>query len=254
MRAIVTVGVSDNRIFAPYLARFRDTFRKYGGADYMKIWQTWPPGSPTHREVHYGFKVHAVAEALARGATSVLWFDCDAYAIAPLEPLWQRLEKDGHVLVEDANRLGEWSSDHSLSVFGLTRDEAMDIRLGCGTCWGLDFTSERSRTFFERLKTYAKAEHFNGTHVSRLPGLPPPSTEGQAMSTDSRCKGHRGDEIYMPLLARELGMATHVGVEFIGGCGTVTPLACVKSGYDLPQPVGVGVVNGLLDDGVDYNE
>ena len=154
-RAIVTVGASETRLFGPYLERFKRTMREYGGADYLKIWhKEWPPGSPTHHEAHYAFKVHAVYETAARGYTSILWLDCSANAFKPIEPMWERLERDGHVLVEDANMLGKWCGDRTLEVFGVSRDKAMTIPLMCGTCWGVDLTVERSRVFLERLRSY----------------------------------------------------------------------------------------------------
>ncbi|KKW46521.1 MAG: hypothetical protein UY96_C0003G0024 [Parcubacteria group bacterium GW2011_GWB1_56_8] len=240
-RAIVTVGVSGTRPFGVYLDRFKRTFAEFGGADYLKIWhRDWPPGSASHRDIHYGFKVHAIYEAWQKGFTSILWMDSSCSAFASLDPLWLRLERDGHVLVEDANALGNWCSDFSLQTFGITRDDAMKIRLMCGTCWGVDLTNERSKTFLERLRNFATAEHFNGTHRSRLDGLPAgghprPGTEGASVSNDERVWGHRSDEVYMSLLARELGMITHSGVEFIGGSGNTNPRACVRSGYDLPH-------------------
>jgi len=237
-RAIVMVGVSQSRLLEPYVARFRETFKKYACCDRIYIYdKAWPPGSPCHLECNYGFKVHAVNHARSEGFQKILWFDSSCYAFAPLEPLWQRLERDGHVLIEDANALGKWSSDRSLEDFNVTRDQAMSMRLMCGTCWGVDLTFERSRIFLDKLLSCATPENFNGTHKSRLPGLTPhprPKTGGAAVSNDERCWGHRSDEVYSALIANELNMKTHVGVEFIGGCGTPTETSCVRSGYDLP--------------------
>jgi hypothetical protein len=235
-RAIVSVGVSQSRVLDLYINRMERSFAEHGCADEMFIWdQHWPPNSLPHRDCNYGFKVHAVDYARFRGIDSILWFDASCYAIKSVEPLWQRLERDGHVLIEDAERLGKWSSDASLRQFDITRDEAMKFPLMCGTCWGVDLRTERSRVFFDRLLALATPENFNGTHVSRHPGLrehPRPGTEGAKYSDDERCWGHRSDEVYMSLLARELGMQTHVGIEFVGG-GAVTEAACVRSGYDL---------------------
>lgn len=239
-RAIVTVGVSesDDRDFRPYLGRFKRTFAEFGQAD-IAIWhKTWPPGSPRHGECHYAFKVYAVLEAARRGYTSILWCDSSCSAFAPLTPMWERIERDGHVLIDDANSCGQWSSDHCLTTFEITRDEAMNIRLMCGTCFGFDLTYERSRTFLDRLCSYAVPEHFQGTHVSRLVENthPRPGTEGAEMSTDSRCWGHRSDEPYMALLARELKMKTIAAdKEFIGGGGTPVECSCIRCGYDLPK-------------------
>lgn len=240
-RAIVTVGISDARIFGPYLDRWTRTFGQYGGADYMKVWhREWPPGSMTHRQCHYAFKVHAVWETYQRGYTSILWFDASCWATRPLGPLWERLERDGHVLVEDANKLGNWSSDASLAMFNVTRDEAMKIPLMCGTCWGVDLTNPRSLTFLERLRALAVPENFIGTHNSRHPGLrqhPRPGTEGAMVSNDERVWGHRSDEVWMSLLSHDLGMGTHAGVEFSGG-GACDDRTCVRSGYNID--IGAG--------------
>jgi len=237
-RAIVTVGISQSRVLDIYIKRFGETFAPNCSGGEIFIWdEQWPPGSPQHRDCNYAFKAHAVDYVRSVGFERVLWFDASCYAIKPIEPLWQRLELDGHVLLDDANKLGTWSSDHSLAHFGVSRDEAMTIPLMCGTCWGLDLTVERSRTFLDRLLSLAVPEHFNGTHVSHHPALaaahPRPGSDGARMSTDARCWGHRSDEVYMSLLARELGMKTHTGVEFVGGA-SVTEQACVRSGYDLP--------------------
>lgn len=235
-RAIVCVGISQSRVLDLYVKRMEETFTQYGGAE-LFIWdKLWPPGSLSHQECNYGFKVHAVNYARNAGFTSILWFDASCYAIKPIDLLWERLERDGHVLIEDANNLATWSSDASLAQFNVSRDEAESIRLMCGTCWGLDLTVERSRVFLDRLLALATPDNFNGSHVSRLPGLNPhprPGTHGALFSTDARCWGHRSDEVFMSLLAKELGMKTHVGEEFVGGM-TVGERACVRSGYDLP--------------------
>lgn len=246
-RAVVTVGISEARLFGPYLERWERTFRQYGCADYLKIWQhEWPPGSLPHGQCHYAFKVHAVWDAYVRGYTSILWMDSSCHAIRPLSALWQRLERDGHVLIEDANRLGNWSSDRSLAQFGISRDDAMKMPLLCGTCWGVDLTNPRSLEFIRQLRQYATPDNFMGTHNSRLPGLtatphPRPGTEGATVSDDERAWGHRSDEVYMGGLAHKLGMQTHVGVEFVGG-STVNEHACVRSGYDLPPLNGAVAV------------
>lgn len=246
-RAIVTVGVSDGRIFGPYLERFERTFREYGGADYFKMWhREWPTGSPTHRNINYAFKLYAVQDAMDHGCTSVLWFDASCWAIRPLGSMWQHLERDGHLLIRDVNTLATWASDHSLAQFNVTRDEAEGIYLMCGTGYGLDLTNDRSRTFLERMRSHAIPGNFNGTHKSRHPGLaiehPRPDTSGALYSDDPRCYGHRSDEVYMSLIARDLGMETHIGEEFAGG-STVWEKSCVRSGYTLPLNAGPDTYN-----------
>lgn len=233
-RAIVTVGVSPVRRFGPYLERLKRTFREHGHADYLKIWhREYPPGAPAHKEVHYGFKVHALWDLFEKGYDMLLWLDASCNALRTIEPLWKRIERDGHALINDANPLGVFSSDRALKQFNITRDQAMDIHLMCGACFGFDMTRVRNRVFLERLRGYARPENFNGNHVSRLQGLPEAPVDTNK-SKDPRFQEHRADEVYMALLARELGMLTYdANIDFIGG-EPDNGIGCIRSGYDLP--------------------
>lgn len=232
-RAIVTVAISEGgRIFGPYIDRFRASFAEHGAADEVKVWhREWPPNSPPHRECHYAFKVHAIREAARRGFTSVLWFDVSCHLAGSLEPVWERLEHDGHLLLADANWLGNWSSDHAIEHFGVSRDEAMGIHLMCGAVYGLDLRSEQSRAFLDVLSVLAVPEHFNGRHDGGAVGR----LSEDAGSADLRVRGHRSDEVYGALLARRLGMEVHP--DDVTGRG-----ALVRGSYDISLPPG-----GLVD-------
>lgn len=251
-RAIVTVGVDYARKFGPYHERFEKTLAPAAGlscADDIKRWETeWPPGSPTHAEAHYAFKVHALKDAWRRGFTSLLWLDVSCYAVASLEPLWKVIEEQGYFLAGEpaldsetglvapdcdmasTDKLGEWSSDQSLSAFKVTRDQAMRIPLLCGCIIGLDLMHQRSRTFLDRMISFAVPEHFNGTHASGLLGMSSMS-EGWMVSDDPRVRGHRSDEVYMSLLARELKMPS--SAEFFTGGMAPKPSTVLRSGYSL---------------------
>lgn len=247
-RMIVSVGVSDTRVFAPYHYRLACSLFRYGCAESFTRWKDrWPPGSPSHAEANYAFKAHALSFAAECGATSLLWLDVSCYAVAPLEPLWEHIEREGHFLGGEPqldpetglvdpkqpatfDSLGEWSGDLALETFGLSRDDAMRAVLLSGCCIGLDLRRERSRTFLDRLLSYATPEHFNGTHTSGVLGKLGGSAR-RPVSTDPRCKGHRSDEVYMALLARDLKM-TSSGEFFTGGMPP-KPSTVLRSGYDI---------------------
>lgn len=232
-RAITTVGVSKQRDFTAYHARFISTMESHGKADDILVWSdSWPKGSPSHTEVHYAFKVHAVEEARAKGHRFVLWLDVSCHALRSLEPLWKRIEEMGWFFLVGWDLLGNWSSDHCLSGWDITRDEAMKIKLFSGTIMGFDFHNPKSLAFLSMWKDFATAEHFNGTHRSGLVG-PPPETEGAKMSSDPRCQGHRCDEPYTTLIAKALSMEPAVlGDLFCGGFDK-TERCVIASGYDL---------------------
>ncbi len=249
-RAIVTVGVSSTRVFGPYHERSQRTLEKFSCADEILRWSNdWPSGGASHAEINYGFKVRAMEVAKARGFSSILWLDVSCYAVAPLEPLWQEIEHEGHFLAGQPSldpstgfvspdhqgpfdNLGEWSSDLTLETFKLTRDAAFRVPLLCGCCVGLSLKSARSSLFLQQLVGFAVPEHFNGTHKSGILGTCG-GTASRPVSTDPRCKGHRSDEVYMALLARELKMSSHAEF-FGGGIPNDKPSIVLRSGYDIP--------------------
>ncbi len=170
-----------------------------------------PPGSPAHAEVPYGFKLYAIREAQRRGRTSVLWLDSPCVAVAPLDPLFDRVERDGHLLVSSGERLGNWASDDCLASFGLTRDFALGLPLLNGTYIGLDLTKERPREWLEEMIRCAGRGLFSGPYLTghapeEVRAARPHKSVGQ-VSKDPRCWGHRHDEAVGSALAHKLGLA-----------------------------------------------
>lgn len=238
MRAIITVGVSHERNFRPYLDRWERTMNEHGRAEIVTAYRkNWPPNSPSHGEVNYAFKLYAILEARRLGATQILWLDCSCHALRSLEPLWKEIETTGYYLIHGEDRLGNWSSDDCLQGFELTRDDAMDIKLLSGTIVGLDMTKGVAQAFLGSWLAYAAPRHFNGTHKSSLkPNQPIPEEEGKRMSDDPRCQGHRADEPYTTISARRLSMkSTPIATShFYGGYGDDGSGKClIRSGYDL---------------------
>ena len=234
-RCIVTVGVNPQRAFGQFHERFDRTMRKFGDADEVIQWrEDWPPGSPSHEKVHYGFKVHAIEEARRRGHTLILWLDVSCFAMKPMAPLWDRIKEKGHFFIIGDDRLGNWSSDHCLGYFGVSRDEAMAIKLFSGTIVGLNLANPQAVEFFAQWKAHAVPEHFNGTHRSGLLGYVP-DTEGKLMSSDPRCQGHRADEPYTTLIARRMGLAPSFLGDFFSGGMDVTENCVLRSGYDTKE-------------------
>ena len=212
-RAIVSVAVRE-----PYVARgarMRPTLDRFGCCDYVKIFDNWPPGAPTHFEHHYAFKWGAFKHAADLGYKRILWLDSACVALAPLEPMWQEIESIGHLFAPDENALGKWSSDESLARYGVTRDAAMDMRLFCGSWFGLNFDFPAAASFFEEWGQLAAAAGgpFMSSHSEYAPDKMRslPVTDGPSravISDDPRCVGHRSDETYYSLMAHARGMST----------------------------------------------
>jgi hypothetical protein len=180
VRCIVTVATGR---YVPLQERMIGSLSAAGYRDGLLRWtDSLPPGSPSHEQVPYGFKVYAFREARRRGSTSVLWLDAPAFARASVDPLFEAIERSGHLFVGGEERLGRWSSQACLEAFGLSRAEATQAGLMNGTFIGLDLTVPRTLRWFEEWARACERGLFNGNH------------------------GHRHDEAVGSCLAWRLGM------------------------------------------------
>jgi hypothetical protein len=184
-------------------------------ADWRDAILSWtdalPPGSPTHAEVPYAFKLFAIREALRRGHTSLLWLDSPCRVAQSLDSIFERIESEGHLFVGGDDRLGNWANDECLAAFGFSRNEAMGLKLMNGTFIGLDFSHERTRTWIEEIeRSYARGL-FQGFYLSEhAPTAVRAAKPGKPVgfvSADPRCWGHRHDEAVGSCIAHRQGMA-----------------------------------------------
>jgi hypothetical protein len=226
------VSVAFRYPYVDYLAYFLKSLDAVGNAIPVVSWRDeLPPGSPTHQQVNYAFKWFAIAECIKRGFTSILWLDCACYARAPLEPLFDLIERDGHHFIYDDNALGKWISDKGLDYFKVTRDEAMTLKLMCGTCYGFDTTNPRTQAFLQAWRDSYDAgfwgQFYGGSYKDG-------ASLASMLSSDPRCCGHRSDEAAAAIIAHRLGMATtSVGHSPFGGGICYAPHVLINSGYDL---------------------
>jgi hypothetical protein len=207
MRCIVTVATEG---YVGLQRRLLDSLAGWRGR--MLAWTgALPPGSPSHEEEPYAFKLFAFREAAAAGCASVLWLDSPCVAAGSLDPVFDRLEREGHLLVSAGEPLGRWSNDACLRAYGLTRSEAMDVPLMHGSFVGLDLSRPSSRAWLDGMFAALARGLFRGpyfsTHapaevVARRPGKP-----RGPLGPDRRCWGHRHDEAVGSGLALRLGLS-----------------------------------------------
>ena len=204
------VNVATGR-YAPLQARLVGSLRAAGWPGGLLTWTDLPPGSPTHDDAPYGFKVFALREAERRGHRSILWLDAPCVETRPLDPVFDRIEKEGHLFVTGGERLGNWASDECLAASTLPRDEAMELPLLNGTFIGLDLSNERSRRWLDELQRSCERGLFRGPWLSdHAPAEVRARKPGKAagfVSNDPRCWGHRHDEAVGSALAHRLGLA-----------------------------------------------
>jgi hypothetical protein len=151
-RIVISVGIggSGDR-YEKYLRRLKRTVEDNWSGSTLFYEGVYPAGSPTHEEINYGFKAYALQEAVRQGYTCLLWSDACVIARAPLEPLFNHIEKEGYVLIGDSHRVRDWTSDKILAWAGIDRTTIPDTALCvAGGFVGIDITHPMGKLIYDR--------------------------------------------------------------------------------------------------------
>lgn len=164
-------------------------------------WRHFPPGSPTHHDSPYGFKVYAISDANTRGYTSVLWVDSPAYAVAQnMSPLFEKIEKDGYYAMSHIDPLSNWINDKTLDRMAVSRIETAGFNLPSGSCYGFNLEDNG-----------ATGEDYFKSGLSIFRTLKQLETEGYFRSevmSDVAC--HRHDEACLAAILIKNGLPIHL--------------------------------------------
>ena len=174
--------------------RLENSLKKVNYTDQYILWEnTYPPNSPTHQQVPYGFKTYAFLEAQRQGYDVVLWLDASMWAVKNPTPVFEHIEEHGYMIEAAGQWLGWWSTDAFLSHHGLTRDEAMKIPMFSAGFTGLDLRNSRSLEFLNK---------WHETAQDGISFIGPWKDSGP----DPNYKGHRHDMSAASLIAHKMGM------------------------------------------------
>lgn len=173
-------------------------------------WNCWPPGSPPHSVMPFAFKSHALRLAREQGYRRLLWLDASCWAVRSLETVWEKIERDGFLFMNNGYMLGEWSSDYCLDMFALTRDEAMKLGDMTAMMFGLDLDNPRVACWladFEQLCHDPRL--MNGSlhqHIGKDTIDPHSGYNCGVISHDPRCRGHAREQVVAGLLMHRHGL------------------------------------------------
>ena len=176
---------------------------------WRRWWDILPPGCPSHEESQYAFKIHALEEPIRSGFQHVLWMDTTFQPIDSIEPLWAHIQETGWFVAEQSAHLGSWTSDRALRIFGISRDEAMEIPLVYSGLVGINQASEVGLKIWERWRELYAAGAFRGPHYNEScvdPWVARGLKWAGHCSNDPRCEGHRHDESALSFVLHELGL------------------------------------------------
>lgn len=147
-------------------------------------------GSPTHQRNPYAFKLYAIMAARKMGYKQILYLDASVFAIKPLAPLFDIIEKEGYLMQNSGWKVSQWSNDNCLAYFGITREEAEGMYMyGDAGLLGLNFDNKIANDFY------------NGWMKSCLAG-----------AFVGSWKDHRHDMTCGSIVANKLGMKYREGI------------------------------------------
>lgn len=161
---------------------------------YNNVNQLW---CKPHVLVPYQFKVYAINKAYNDGYDLVLYCDASIWAIKNIQPVFDYIKENGHLLEYCGYTLGQYCSDTALNEFGISRDDAFNIQLHSAGFTGLNFRNPLSETFIKQWYEYAVQEK---TFIGDW------NNNNKQVSSDSRCLGHRHDQSVASFLAHKLQM------------------------------------------------
>lgn len=204
------VNVSVHRQYPRYQVRLLESLKRVGyKGDILKWTDEYPKGCPLHKDAPYNLKPYSLIEAMDKGYTSILWMDSPDYAIRPIEPIFEELEKEGCFIVAGADKLSDYISDGALGYFGMKREDTKDMRLICGQIFGFNLGHPTAKQMLLDLMKCAKAGFFSGHWRNR------------------------GEEPPLSVLAYRSGLKlTPLGGSFQAGRRNEDPRAIVRSGRD----------------------
>lgn len=152
---------------------------------------------PPHEMMPYAFKIGAFNHVADLGHRIILWCDAAVFAIKDLTPIFDHIEKHGHLFFQSGFNCAQWTSDTCLEKAVVTRDQAEKMPMYMACCMGLNLDHPRSMEFLRQLTQ-------QGLDGVSLPGSW--RNENHEVSQDPRCQGHRHDQSIGSLVAAKLGM------------------------------------------------
>lgn len=215
--------------YATYADRLERSLDEFGVDADRIIWRReFPTGSPPHQAMPYAFKYYAVKDAFQRGYRYAMWLDAGTQAIAPIEPLWDRIKTLGYVLLNGCDNLGKWISDYALEHYGYTRERAKEMKLAGGCLVGLDSENAAAQAFMKEWEVIVKDRKLimgaNRRHRDAGNGvmrsLMISDADESVISTDPFVEGHRSDESCFSLVMDRMGMQPITYTDWQAVCKT----------------------------------
>jgi hypothetical protein len=143
----------------------------------------------------YNAKAAAFEEAMKQGFTQILWVDAPVVARNDLSPLFDRMEKDGYLLIKNHSwNCAQTVSDACLNYFDISRDEAEKVQEIASGVMGIDTENPKGKKLIDAFIQACKDGAANG------------SRHHNNQSQDQRFRFHRQEQSVLSMIAYKQGL------------------------------------------------
>ncbi len=125
----------------------------HGYAGDTLLWKDeYPPGSPSHNDNPYAFKIYSFLEAINKGYKVILWLDASFWNIKTPHELFDIIQEYGIFGFRTGYNCAQTCSDAALEWSGFTRDEAETLPEIATGAVGLNLDNPDGKKVFDLWK------------------------------------------------------------------------------------------------------
>lgn len=139
-----------NGWYAAGVERLERSLIYHGSAADLLLWKgEYPPGSPSHNENPYAFKIYGFREAIRRGYKIMCHLDSSFWAIKNPDPLFDIINDHGNFGFRSGYNCAQTCPDNLLAAVGISRDEAQQIPETATGIVGINIDNPDGKKVFE---------------------------------------------------------------------------------------------------------
>lgn len=158
-RAIITFA-SFNKNYPRGLERLNNLIKNssYKGHLISRLggWPNINSGELKYAHIPYSFKVCFFNEVANIGYKKILWIDASVVPIVNLNSVFDQIEHDGYIVLDNWHNIGPYDNELSLNEYEISMDDAMSIRSCEVSVVGFDLSSKLGTLLFEDWYSYMK--------------------------------------------------------------------------------------------------
>jgi hypothetical protein len=150
--------------------------------------------------------------------------------------VWEKIERDGFLFMNNGWHLGQWASDYCLEQFGKTRDEAMQMLDLTAMMMGVNLDDPRAAAWLAEFEERCRDPRLMNGSLHNRPGErivdPHSGYDCGIISADPRCRGHSREQVVAGFLAHKHGLLPY----------TNSPLYLVQGLHPSKTPPGETII------------